>query len=244
MKDKVICVVHDEKSNTGRIGRAIRDKGFEEIRCCVKMGDALPERFDDVAGAIVFGGPMSANDDDTLDFIAKELRWIAKVMAVDVPFLGVCLGAQMLARTLGATVKPHDEGWHEIGYTRVEPVEAGEEILGDMRFFYQWHGEGFDLPHGCELLATSHSGYFPHQMVRAAPRAYGVQFHPECTLDIVKLWMNEASEKLTEPGAQQPQEQLADAIKYDHLVEEWVPDFIDHWLDLKTGEQNTAVAAE
>jgi GMP synthase (glutamine-hydrolysing) len=244
MKHKVICVVHGEASNTGRIGRVVRDKGFEEVRCCVKLGDALPERFDDIAGVVVFGGPMSANDDDTLDFIAKELRWIDKVMAAGVPYLGVCLGAQMLARTLGARVKPNDEGWHEIGYTEVLPTRDQCDILGGIRFFYQWHCEGFDIPSGCERLASSANGYFPNQMFRASPRAYGVQFHPECTLDIVKLWMTEASYKLEERGAQQPHEQLANAEKYDHLVEAWVPGFIDRWLGEEVMAESAPVAAE
>jgi GMP synthase (glutamine-hydrolysing) len=244
MKNKVICVVHGEESNTGRIGRVVRDKGFEEVRCCVKMGDTLPEQFDDIAGAVVFGGPMSANDDDTLDFLAKELRWIDTVMAADVPFLGVCLGAQMLARTLGATVKPHDEGWHEIGYAEIVPTHSDCEILGDMRHFYQWHGEGFDIPSGCDHLASGATGHFPNQMFRAAPHAYGVQFHPECTLDILQCWMTEAAHKLEERGAQQPHEQLANAERYDHLVEAWVPGFVDRWLGPAPVSAAARVAAE
>jgi GMP synthase (glutamine-hydrolysing) len=243
MKNKVICVVHGEESNTGRIGRVVREKGFEEVRCCVKMGDTLPEKFDDIAGAVVFGGPMSANDDNTLDFLAKELRWIDKVMAADVPFLGVCLGAQMLARTMGATVKPHDEGWHEIGYTQIVPTRSDCDILGGVRHFYQWHGEGFEIPSGCDHLATAATDHFPNQMFRAAPHAFGVQFHPECTLDIVKLWMTEAAYKLEERGAQQPDEQLANAEKYDHLVEAWVPGFIDRWLGLEPARQEPDSAA-
>ena len=104
-------------------------KGFEEVRCCVKEGDLLPDDFHDIAGAVIFGGPMSANDDGELDFIAAELRWIDRVLESETPFLGVCLGAQMLARCLGATVKPHDDGWHEIGFTEVVPTEAGRPVL-------------------------------------------------------------------------------------------------------------------
>ena len=244
MKNKVITVVHGSYSNTGRIGKGVQAKGFEEVRCCLPTGDTLPDCFDDIAGAVVFGGPMSANDDDTLDFIAKELVWIDKVMEQGVPFLGICLGAQMLARTMGATVKPHDGGWHEIGFNQVVPTDAGEELLGDMGFFYQWHGEGFDLPSGCDLLATSATGYFPHQMFQAAPQAYGVQFHPECSLDIIKLWMTEAAHRLEERGAQQPEEQLANAEKYDHLVDAWVPGFLDRWLGESPARENVRDAAE
>ncbi|MBC6439970.1 MAG: glutamine amidotransferase [Rhodospirillales bacterium] len=242
MKNKVICVVHGNESNTGRIGCTVCDKGFEEVRCCVREGDSLPEEFDDIAGAIVFGGPMSANDDDTLDFIASELVWIDKVLESGTPFLGVCLGAQMLARCLGATVKPHHEGWHEIGYTEVLPTAHGDDLLGDMRFFYQWHSEGFDLPSGCELLASGASGHFPNQMYRMDGNVYGVQFHPECTVDIIRYWtgIEEPHPKLEYPGAQSTEEQLANAEKYDHLVEAWVPRFIDRWLGLTVSLSNAA----
>ena len=228
--DRVVCVVHSRWSDTGRVGRVLREKGFVEERCCVREGDCLPESLDDVAGVVVFGGPMSANDDDKLDFIARELRWIDRVLASGTPFLGICLGAQMLARCLGAQVRPHDEGWHEIGYTEVVPTKAGRSFMDSALHFYQWHGEGFDLPAGCRLLAGSARDHFPNQMFGAAGNVLGVQFHPECTLDIIRLWMSEASDRLAEPGAQQPEEQLAGARAHDHLIEHWVPGFIDRWL--------------
>ena len=230
MSSKIVCVVHGDYSRTGRIGENIRALGYEEVRCCIPTGDTLPENFDDLAGAVVFGGPMSANDDDNHDFIGQELRWIEQIMAAEVPFLGVCLGAQMLARVQGATVKPHDDGWHEIGFCEIAPTEAGEDLVNGLRFVYHWHGEGFDLPAGAELLATGASGYFPNQFCRMGERAYGIQFHPECTREMIKIWSKEGSEKLSERGAQQPHEQLANADKYDHLVDAWVPGFLGHWL--------------
>ncbi len=242
-KTKVICVVHGDYSKTGRIGDNIRAKGFEEVRCCLPTGDELPTDFHDIAGAVVFGGPMSANDDDKLDFIAKELRWIDKLMAADVPFLGVCLGAQMLARVLGAEVKPHDDGWHEIGFCEIAPTEAGHDVIGDLRYVYHWHGEGFDMPTGAELLAEGASGHFPNQAYRIGERIYGVQFHPECTLEMIEMWTKEGAENLSEPGAQQPHEQIAGAKRYDHLVDAWVPGFLDQWLGLETRKVEVRSAA-
>jgi GMP synthase (glutamine-hydrolysing) len=243
MRSKIVCVVHGEYSRTGRIGDNIRAMGYEEVRCCLPTGDTLPADFGDVAGTVIFGGPMSANDDDKLDFIAQELRWIDKVMAADVPFLGVCLGAQMLARVLGAKVKPHDEGWHEIGFCEIAPTAAGDELLGDLRHVYHWHGEGFDMPCGGELLATGATGHFPNQFYRVGKHAYGVQFHPECTREIIEIWMREASDKLKERGAQQPDEQVAKAEQYDHLVDAWVPGFLGHWLGRDDTKQQVRTAA-
>ena len=85
-----------------------------------RFGDALPETMRDHAGAVIFGGPMSANDDD--EFIRREIDWIAVPLKEDKPFLGICLGAQMLARALGARVFPHPEGQAEIGYYPIRPT--------------------------------------------------------------------------------------------------------------------------
>ncbi len=230
VRPKVVSVVHAEWSTTGRFGRTLNEKGYEEVRCCPATGDRLPEDLRDIAGAIIFGGPMSANDDDSLDFIAAELRWIDHILEAGTSFLGVCLGAQMLARCLGASVRPRDDGWHEIGFTEVLPTAAGKPVLRDLRHVYQWHGEGFDLPSGCELLARSAREHFPNQMFRTEGNVYGVQFHPECTIDIIRSWMKEGSGEFHHPGAQQPAEQYAGARKYDHLVDDWLPGFVDLWL--------------
>ena len=230
MKNKVICVVHGEYSRTGRVGATIQSLGYEEVRCCHRLGDPLPERFDDIAGVCVFGGPMSANDDTTMPFIADELAWIEKVLAAEVPYFGICLGGQMLARVLGATVKPNDEGWHEIGFHEIAPTGCGREVFGDITHVYQWHGEGFELPGEATLLATGVTGHFPNQAFRYGEISYGVQFHPECTRDIIEWWMTSASEKLSSPGAHGPEQQIAGARAHDHKVDAWVRSFLADWF--------------
>ena len=243
MKNKVVCVVHGEHSRTGRVGATIRALGYEEVRCCHRLGDPLPADFEQVAGVCVFGGPMSANDDTTMPFIADELAWIETVLAAGVPYLGICLGGQMLARVLGATVKPNDEGWHEIGFHAIAPTECGRPLLGDLTHVYQWHGEGFELPRCCDLLATGVSGHFPNQAYRHGEKVYGLQFHPECTRDIIECWMTEASEKLTERGAQQAEEQIAGACAHDARIEAWARGFLADWLDAKPVENRARAAA-
>ena len=88
-----------------------------------RFGDALPGDMAEHAAAIIFGGPMSANDTD--DFIRTEIDWIAVPLKEDKPFLGICLGAQMCARQLGGTVFKHPTGHAEIGYYPIRPTAAG-----------------------------------------------------------------------------------------------------------------------
>jgi len=223
----VLLVLQGENSTPGRIEPLLRERGWEPKRCRPKIGDPL-DAPESLAGAVVFGGPMSANDDDKLSFIGDELRWIDRLLAAGTPFFGVCLGAQLMARALGARVAPHEQGHMEIGYWPIEPTEAGHGVIDSLRMVYHWHGEGFTLPAGAELLAKGDT--FPHQAMRFGPRAYGVQFHPEVTRDILCLWSTEASEHLKRPGAQPYTEQIACCDQYDQVMARWTGHFMDLWL--------------
>src|SRR5579863_9645731 len=96
----VLVILHQETSTPGRIGNALRALGYPLDIRRPRFGDALPTTLEQHAGAVIFGGPMSANDTD--EFIRREIDWIAVPLLERRPFLGICLGAQMLARQLGA----------------------------------------------------------------------------------------------------------------------------------------------
>ena len=122
---KIAIVVHQEHSRPGRVGALLEKRGYELDRLCPNLGCNLPEDMSDYAGVVIFGGPMSANDCGTLAGIKCELDWIPKVVEAGVPFLGLCLGAQLLTRAAGGQVGPHPEGKVEVGYVGIEPTEAG-----------------------------------------------------------------------------------------------------------------------
>ncbi|NJN47731.1 MAG: glutamine amidotransferase, partial [Candidatus Competibacteraceae bacterium] len=105
MNQRILLIVQVENANPGRVADKLRERGYElEICCPVERGDPLPEHLDDYSGAVIFGGPMSANDDTTLPGIRAQLDWIPDFVEASKPFLGICLGAQLLARTLGARI--------------------------------------------------------------------------------------------------------------------------------------------
>ena len=116
----VLVVLHQENSTPGRVGNALRALGHRLDVRRPRFGDPLPETLDDHAGAVIFGGPMSANDPD--DYVRREIDWIAVPLREQRPFMGICLGAQMLAMQLGARVAPHPEGRAEIGYYPIRPT--------------------------------------------------------------------------------------------------------------------------
>ena len=101
---KIAIVVHQEHSRPGRVGALLEKRGYELHRLCPNLGCNLPDDMSDYAGVVIFGGPMSANDCGTLAGIKCELDWIPKVVEAGVPFLGLCLGAQLLTRAVGGQV--------------------------------------------------------------------------------------------------------------------------------------------
>src|SRR5215813_10643740 len=163
----VLIVLHQQTSTPGRVGNALRALGHRLDIRRPRFGDALPETMDEHAGAVFFGGPMSANDPD--EYIRREIDWIEIALREQRPFLGICLGAQMLAMQLGAKVAPHPQGITQIGYYPIRPTAAGNAACPNWPdHVYHWHREGFELPHGAALLAEGDD--FPVAGVPERPR--------------------------------------------------------------------------
>jgi GMP synthase (glutamine-hydrolysing) len=170
---------------------------------------------------------MSANDDT--DFIKREIEWMAVPLKEQKPLLGICLGAQMMARALGARVYFHPQGKAEIGYYPIRPTKAAHAFTESWpSHVYQWHREGFDLPSGAELLAEG--DIFQVQAYRYGPAAYGLQFHPEVTHAMMCRWTTRGHARMEMPGAKPRAEHFADRPVYDPAVRRWLGDFLHHWI--------------
>jgi len=223
----VLIVVHQENSSPGRIGEELERLGhpLDIRRPC--LGHPLPSDLSGHAGCVVFGGPMSANDDH-IDFIRRELDWIPGAVESGRPWLGICLGAQLLARSLGARVAPHPDGLHEIGYYPIRATAAGRAHFPDRLHVYQWHGEGFDLPRGGVRLANAR--HFPNQAFRYGTNAFGLQFHPEVTGTMMRTWSSRAAHRLCLPGAQARELHHAGHARHDAGIASWLRGFLPQWL--------------
>lgn len=241
MSEKILIVVHQPTSTPGRVGMALMDRGFEldVRRPCI--GHPLPETTQGYAGVVVFGGPMSANDDVELPFIREELDWFDVPMREGTPFLGICLGCQMLARTLGATVAPHEDGWAEIGYYPIEVTDAGRKLMSEWPdYVYQWHKEGFTTPAGTDILVKT--DMFGNQAFRYGQSAFGVQFHAELTLAMMHRWTTKGRERLKMPGTHPREAHFEGRQLHDPAVKDWLERFLDLWL--ASDPRTAAMAAE
>ena len=223
---KILIIVHQETSTPGRIGMMLKAMGYalDIRRPC--LGDALPETMADHAGAIIFGGPMSAND--TESWIAREIDWVGVPLKEQKPFLGVCLGAQMLALQLGGSVGPHAEERVEIGYYPIHPVNGGDGIGDWPQKVYQWHRESFTLPREAKLFARGE--HFENQAYRYGPAAYGIQFHPEVTRLTMHRWVVKAAHRFSLPDAQNAHEHLSGQLIHDAAMKSWLSQFLQRWL--------------
>lgn len=231
--NRVLAVVHQEQSRTGRVGQLLESWGYEVERCCPAIGQTLPADPSRYAGVVVFGGPMSANDCTTLPGIKAELDWLPKVLDTQTPFLGICLGAQLMARTLGGRVDVHPQGRAEIGYSEITPVHPACQIFPESMHVYQWHREGFDLPRGCTLLARGE--HFENQAYRYGDYVYGVQFHPEVTLEMKQIWTVKGAERLKLPGALPAEQHIELHPVHDPKLGAWTERFLRRWLRMMDG---------
>ena len=223
----VLVVLHQESSTAGRIGNAMRALGYALDVRRPRFGDPLPETLDEHAGAVILGGPMSANDGD--DYVRREIDWIEIPLSEQRPFLGICLGAQMLAKQLGAAVAPHPQGLTQIGYYPIRPTRAGFALCPDWPAeVYHWHREGFELPYGAELLAEGDD--FPMQAYRWG-NAFGFQFHPDVTFRSMCCWTTRGN--MDQPGAQPRHLHFEGRAIHDVAERAWLKAFIDRWLALR-----------
>ena len=223
----VLVILHQEHSCPARIGRLIHAMGYSLDMRRPRYGDPLPETLRDYAGAIIFGGPMSANDPD--DYVRREIEFVGIALRENKPLLGVCLGAQMIARHLGQIVRPHDLGHAEIGYYPVHATPEGHAFCAAPfpSHVYQWHFEGFDLPAGAQLLA--HGETFPNQAFSYGS-AVGLQFHPEATYATICRWTTRGAGRMGALGAQERSAHLEAWHYHDAQIARWIDSFLHRWI--------------
>ena len=221
----VLLIVHQHASSPGNVGNWFRDNGFPLDIRRPRFGDPLPETLEDHAGAVIFGGPQSANDNE--DFIRQETEWISVALKENKPFLGICLGAQMLALHLGGDVSAHPDGFVEHGYYPITPTEKGAAMMDWPAHVYQWHREGFRAPDGCALLAKGK--LFGEQAFNYGS-AFGLQFHPEITNLVMNRWVTRSGYRLVMPGARAGAMHRKEHMQFGPRQRQWLGQFLSQWV--------------
>lgn len=189
---------HAAWEGPGLIAAEARARGLRTDVRRFDLNASVPEP-DEIEGLVVMGGPMGVYETDKYPFLADECALIRELIRCNRPVLGVCLGSQLLARALGATVFPGPG--QEIGFGSVELTAEGkvDPLLapaGPSVPAFHWHGDTFDLPEGAVPLASS--AIYSHQAFRFGSCAYGLQFHIEPDSDTWSAWQEHLPAALME----------------------------------------------
>jgi GMP synthase-like glutamine amidotransferase len=190
-----IVLKHVDFEGPSRIATVLEERGCSIELRSLAHGDSVPARLTRGEVLVVMGGPMGVGDlaGNRFPFLHHEAALLRQCIADDVPVLGVCLGAQLLAHAAGAAVYPlriagarrFEIGWGPIQLHPAEdPVLAG--LPREMHVLH-WHGDTFDLPANAALLASS--ALCKNQAFRLGARQFGVQFHCETTAEDVETWL-------------------------------------------------------
>src|SRR2546426_517147 len=188
---RLLVLQHIGCEPLGLIEPALKERGMEYRYVRLFAGEAIPKDLSGWDGLIALGGPMSANDGERLGFIADDLRLLTKVLEAGMPALGICLGAQLIAKAAGAEVTAGEEkeiGWYPLTLTEEGKKDRLLAGLPDTFPVFQWHGETFDVPRGTVRLAGSER--YSNQAFRLGEQVYGLQFHLETTAPMIIEWLD------------------------------------------------------
>jgi GMP synthase-like glutamine amidotransferase len=196
MNGKILIIKHVSNEGPGLIRTFFEDQGWPVELVDFSNGDVLPNNFDSIAAVVMLGGPMNVYEEEKYTFLKKEDDFITRLLIEEIPFLGVCLGAQLLAKSCqGRVFKSRSEeiGWYTVHMT----IEGRQDTL----FYglpthltvFQWHGDTFEIPEGGTLLVQGKT--CKNQAFKIGQYAYGLQFHIEVTHDMVMEWMQDQDDK-------------------------------------------------
>ncbi len=159
---------------------------YQELR-----QDDRPRVLTDYHGLIIMGGAMNACQEQEYPFLRTDLHYIETALRSQLPVLGICLGAQLSARVLGATIRKNPQ--KELGWYRLERLAESPLLDGFPASFpmFQWHEDTFAIPAGARRLVQSAG--CPNQAFQWGDRLFGVQFHPEVTAAVLDEWLADAA---------------------------------------------------
>jgi GMP synthase-like glutamine amidotransferase len=189
---------HVPHETLGTVATALQSAGLATRYVDLFDSPEVPEgrQLERAAGLVVLGGPMNVDETDKYPFLAAEVQRIREAVDAEVPVLGICLGAQLLAKALGARITANrvkEIGWYPLQFT---PQAAADPLLagcGDAATVFQWHGDTFALPAGTVHLARSKA--CENQAFRCGISAYALQFHIEVTAEMIDDWLSDPNNR-------------------------------------------------
>jgi GMP synthase (glutamine-hydrolysing) len=187
---KLLVCQHVPYEPLGTLDPKLRRSGFRIRYVNFGRDPHMRPTLEGYAGLVVLGGPMSVDEVDRHPHLATEMELVLEAVDRQIPVLGICLGAQLIAKALGAAVRAgakKEIGWHDVALT---DVAGSDPLLGHLARetrLFQWHGDVFDLPDGAVHLASSER--CAYQAFRHGSNVYGFQFHLEVDEPLIERWL-------------------------------------------------------
>ena len=193
---RILFIQHSDVDQPGLLGETLDQIGIPLDVIRPDLGQPVPEALDGFAGLVIGGGPQGAYEQQRYPYLSSECALVRRAAQVGKPVMGLCLGAQLMALSLGARVQP---GRPEVGFFEVtlDPISCYDPLWRGMppRFIAtHWHGDVFDIPPGGMRLGSS--ALTPNQLFRYGHALYGLQFHLEMTPDLFGEAVAEADGRL------------------------------------------------
>lgn len=234
-RPKILVFQHVPYEPLGTLDPLLKDAGFR-IRY-VNFGRDAAQRpaLDRYEALIVLGGPMNADQIDRYPNLRTEVELIREAVDRDMSVLGICLGAQLLAKSLGGEVAPNDVreiGWHDVHLTDAGTDDPVLSAFTARQRVFQWHEDGIALPPGCEHLARSDASHV--QAFRHGEHAYGFQFHLEVDRSLIERWLTVPANRPmldAERGRVEPDRIRADAMHYIEELQALSRETFGRWID-------------
>ncbi len=222
----ILAIQNDETDAPHLVGQWLEELGFEIRVLRAYAGEKVPTLVPDgIAALIPLGGHMNATEDHLHPWLAPERALLKDAMDRDIPIFAICLGTQLLAVAGGGRVERAEIG--EVGIYSIFSVDEPDAIfpLNSELTVAQWHEDQIvELPADATLLASSE--LCKNQIYRLGTRSYGVQFHPEIDLSVIKWWEAEADNAFIDSGKSTIQAEFAAAEA--ELFSTWKP-IIQRW---------------
>lgn len=238
----VLVLQHNLVETLGTIEGAIRGRNLSPRYIRPFLGEPVPQTIGSAAALVVMGGPMGVYEQGRYPFLGDEMRLIEDALRLNRPILGICLGSQLIAATLGGSVTKEEEkeiGWH--------PVHLNDKALSDRLFEgvapsfvpFHWHGDKFDLPIGAVSLARS--DLTRHQAFRYGDLVYGLLFHLEVTSELITGMIKSFADELMGEGldGESILKQSRDLLAPLHTIGQKV---FHRWADLPHTDTHQAPA--
>ncbi len=220
---RVLVFRHVAHEGLGTIEPFLKRSNIAIEYCDLFQGPPVPQNSNNYDFVISMGGPMNVDEIESYPFLKAERTFLSNAIRSGKPVVGICLGAQMIARALEAKVYPGRQ--KEIGWFPIQLSEAGKKdpIFGNVKhsdpIVFQWHGDTFDLPKGTTLLASS--PLFPHQAFKFGKRVYAFQFHIEVTRDMICDWIEKGEKEIKSLGRSVSKEKiLLNADEHESSLQE------------------------